>query len=133
MLFAALAAGACSQAMPSDAKTDGVQRIEITESLLRNGGADTLRFGRLHSGETAVKSFILHNATSAPVVIIRSDKSCNCASMEFTRRPVMAGDETAVVCTFDTRGEYGWQFKLIKLWLSGAEEPLRIFIEAEVE
>ncbi len=34
---------------------------------------------------------------------------------------------------FDTRGLYGWQLKLFRLLPAGAREPLRIYVEAEVE
>ena len=34
---------------------------------------------------------------------------------------------------FDSRGEHGWQMKLLKLYASGSEEPLRIYVEADVD
>lgn len=128
-----MCAVSCGQRPSVQPRCSSVQVIAVTDSVLRHGGADTLRFGRLHSGETAVRRFVLSNRRDVPMVIVRHETTCRCSSFDYTRRPVMAGDSTEVTCTFDSSGEYGWQFKLVKLWLSEAEEPLRIFIEAEVE
>ena len=126
-----LAAVACSPRQ-SETPHREAQTIAVTDSLLRCGGSDTVRFGRLHSGEVGVKNFILRNFTGKPVVLVRTETTCSCTSFDYERRPVMPGGETRVTCRFDSSGEWGWQFKLVKLWLSEADEPLRIFVEAEV-
>lgn len=52
---------------------------------------------------------------------------------EFDRRPLKPGEEIPFSVRFDSRGEHGWQMKLLKLYASGSEEPLRIYIEAVVD
>lgn len=127
-----LAAVSCSQQGVEIAHKTS-QTIVLTDSLLECGVSDTLRFGRLHSGEKAVKSFILRNESSSPVVILDTETSCHCTSFDYTRRPLLAGDETEITASFDSSGEWGWQFKLVKFILSGARAPMRIYVEAEVE
>ena len=133
-LLVLLTAAACSQRPANTAATgNSTQVIAVTDSVLRFGASDTLRLGRLHSGEQAVRSFALRNDTPTPIVIINHSTTCNCTSFDYDRSPCMPGEQTVVRCTFDSRGEFGWQFKLVKMRLSGSDEPLRIFIEAEVE
>ncbi|MFQ7502970.1 MAG: hypothetical protein ACLRMJ_07315 [Alistipes finegoldii] len=43
--------------------------ITLTDKILDTGGTDTVRFGRLHSGEIAQLRLWLANETSGPVVI----------------------------------------------------------------
>lgn len=130
--IAAAALLACTQQKSTVSRNANEQTIAITDSLLKHGGSDTLRFGRLHRGERAVKRFVLRNETATPVVVIRHETTCNCTSFEYARRPILPDSLSTVTCTFDSSGESGWQFKLVKLRLSGADEPLRLFIEAEV-
>lgn len=97
------------------------------------GGTDTVRFGRLHSGEIAQLRLWLANETSGPVVIAKYGRSCGCTTLEYDNQPINAGDAQQVTLTFDARGEWGWQLKTLDVSFAGARSPLRLFIEAEVE
>ena len=130
VVAAFLGAVACSA--PRTVEHRG-QLIEITDSTLHFGTTpDTLRFGRLHSGEIAVKRITLHNSTDEPVVILRHETTCHCASFEYGHRPILPDTSADIECTFDSRGTEGWQMKLVKIYLSGASYPLTVFIEANV-
>ena len=107
--------------------------ISLTDSILTTGGTDTVRFGRLHSGEIAQLRLWLANETSGPVVIAKYGRSCGCTTLEYDNQPINAGDAQQVTLTFDARGEWGWQLKTLDVSLAGARSPLRLFIEAEVE
>ena len=48
-------------------RTSSVQSgptLEISDETLTEGTSDTIRFGRLHSGETGIKRFRLQNTSS---------------------------------------------------------------------
>ena len=122
----------CGGRTEKPAATAG-QVIELTDAMMRAGGVDTVRFGRLNEGEIAVRSVTLHNAASQPAVIVTHERSCGCVGVEYERRPIMPGEESKVDFTFDSRGEYGWQLKLITLRIGAAAVPLKIYVEAEVE
>ena len=66
-------------------------------------------------------------------VVARYEVSCECVTPEFDRRPLKPGEEIPFSVRFDSRGEHGWQMKLLKLYASGSEEPLRIYVEADVD
>jgi hypothetical protein len=111
----------------------GGQMVEYTDSLLSVGVTDTIRFGRMRSGEIAVKSLAIKNSTSKPMVILRHETTCHCATITYTKQPLMPNQESEIRFEFDSRGTSGWQMKLANFHIAGAERPLRIFIEAEIE
>ena len=82
--------------------------ISLTDSILTTGGTDTVRFGRLHSGEIAQLRLWLANETSGPVVIAKYGRSCGCTTLGYDNQPINAGDAQQVTLTFDARGEWGW-------------------------
>ena len=124
---------ACGGPKTKSGATTAGQIIEITDEMMQQGGTDTVRFGRLNEGEIAVRSVTFRNATETPTVIASHERSCGCIDVEYERRPIMAGEESKAEFTFDSRGEDGWQMKLITLRLGSAGVPLKIYIEAEVE
>ena len=107
--------------------------ITVTDATVAAGGSDTLRFGRLRSGETARQQVWLHNASSISLMILSHQASCGCTTPEYERQPITPGGEIPFAVTFDTRGLRGWQMKLIELRFAGAAAPLKIYLEAEVE
>lgn len=107
--------------------------IALSDTTLMAGGTDTIRFGRLYSGEIAVKQLRLRNDTSKPIVILTYRRSCGCTSLEYENQPIVPGQELPATLRFDSRGEYGWQLRTLDIVLAGAKNPLRIFVEADVE
>ena len=132
-LLAALAGCGTSPRKKADDTAPRGRIIEISDRTLAEGGTDTIRFGRLHSGEIAVMRFHLLNASSRPTAVVASERSCGCTTLEFDREPVAPGAARRLRLRFDSRGEHGWQLKTVDLHLAGAARPLRIFVEAEIE
>lgn len=107
--------------------------IVLTDSTLVHGGTDTIRFGRLGSGEIAVLRFRIENATAKPVVLISTQRSCGCISLSHDAQPIAPAQSRTLEMTFDSRGEFGWQLKRMDLFFAGATRPLRLFVEADIE
>ena len=66
-------------------RTSSVQSgptLEISDETLTEGTSDTIRFGRLHSGETGIKRFRLQNTSSRTWVVTRYEVSCECVTPE---------------------------------------------------
>ena len=99
--------------------------ISLTDSILTTGGTDTVRFGRLGSGEIAV--------LRRPVAVASYRRSCGCTTLEFDAQPIAPGDARQVTLTFDSRGERGWQLKALDITLAGGQRPLRLFVEADIK
>ncbi len=107
--------------------------IPITDSLMHSTIVDTVRFGRLSEGEIAVKQLSIRNETSTPLVVGAHKTTCGCVRLDYKRAPFLAGESLPVEMLFDSRGEYGWQMKLVTLYIGDDATPLKIYIEAEVE
>lgn len=107
--------------------------VVITDSLLLHGGSDTLRLGRLGSGELARVALNLKNDTSQPMVLLGEELTCGCIDLIYENEPIMPTKYLPMAVDFDSRGLYGWQLKLFYLHLYGAEAPLKIYVEAELE
>ena len=129
LLAAALAACGARQV-----KTERKGRIiTLTDTILDTGGTDTVRFGRLGSGEIAVLRLWLANDASRPVAVASYRRSCGCTTLEFDAQPIAPGDARQVTLTFDSRGERGWQLKALDITLAGGQRPLRLFVEADIK
>ena len=119
---------------PSSSKTPHKGLIiTLTDSMLVHGGTDTIRFGRLGSGEIAVLRFRLENATAKPIVLLSTQRSCGCISLSHDAQPIAPAQSRSLEMTFDSRGEFGWQLKRMDLFFAGAARPLRLFVEADIE
>ena len=131
ILVLAVLAAACGTRPQATGRKGRI--IALTDSILTTGGTDTVRFGRLGSGEIAQLRLWLSNETGRPVAVASYRRSCGCTSLEFESQPVAPGDAQQVTLTFDSRGLWGWQLKTLDISLAGAKQPLRLFVEAEVE
>ena len=131
ILVPALLTAACGT-RPQTTERKG-RIIALTDSVLTAGGTDTVRFGRLGSGEIAVLRLWLANDASRPVAVTSYQRNCGCTTLEFDSQPIAPGDARQVELTFDSRGERGWQLKVLEIMLAGAQQPLRLLVEADVE
>lgn len=94
---------------------------------------DTLRLGRMRSGEVIEQSIGLRNDSHTPMVITRTETSCGCTALDYTTQPVAEGDTVRIGVRFDSQGFYGWQFKRVRVYTSADVRPITFYIEAEVE
>ena len=131
ILVPALLTAACGT-RPQTTERKG-RIIALTDSILTAGGTDTVRFGRLGSGEIAVLRLWLANDASRPVAVASYRRSCGCTTLEFDAQPIAPGDARQVTLTFDSRGERGWQLKALDITLAGGQRPLRLFVEADIK
>ena len=131
ILVPALLTAACGT-RPQTTERKG-RIIALTDSILTAGSTDTVRFGRLGSGEIAQLRIWLANDASHPVAVASYRRSCGCTSLEFASHPIAPGDARQVTLTFDPRGEWGWQLKTLDISLAGAQQPLRLLVEADIK
>jgi len=129
-LSALLLFASCGSRSVSDGYKGRV--LILTDSLLEAGGRDTVRLGRLHSGEVAVVRISFLNRSSRSLLLSSYERSCGCTSLAFDGAPFAPGDFRSVELSFDSRGERGWQFKTVDLFFAPAGR-FRLFVDADVE
>lgn len=94
---------------------------------------DTLRLGRMRSGEIIAQAYRIQNDSGEPIVLSHHRVSCGCLSVEYDRKPIATGQSAEMVLEFDSRTMMGLQLKTLNLFLAEQSRPIRIFVEAEVE
>lgn len=118
----------------SDQAAGGAFRtIRLEEEFFDEGATDTIRFGRMHSGEIAQLQFRIANYTERSTAIRSYERNCGCTSLEYSQEPISPGASRQVAISFDSRGTRGWQLKTVEIHLAGGSKPLKLFVEAEIE
>ena len=118
---------------PQVAPTAPLQTIVSVGDTLAPTPSDTLRLGRMHSGEVIAVGIGIRNVADKPLVITHTETTCGCTDIDYSTQPIGVGDTARVEVRFDSQGFYGWQFKRVRLYTSASVSPLTIYVEAEVE
>lgn len=126
-------AGKRPEAHPDEAAGSAFRTIRIGEEFFDRGATDTIRFGRMHSGEIAQLQFRIANRSERPTAIRSYERNCGCTTLEYSQEPFAPGVARQVAISFDSRGSRGWQLKTVEIYLAGGSKPLKLFVEAEVE
>jgi hypothetical protein len=109
------------------------QTIAITADDVELGVADTLRFGKMRSGEIIAKTLRVENRCNRPIVLLRHTTTCGCIKINYDRKPIAPGQSGEIYFEFDSRTLYGWQMKLMEFYFAEKGNPMKIYAEAEVE
>ena len=109
------------------------QTIAITADDVEQGVADTLRFGKMRSGEIIAKTLRVENKCNRPIVLLRHTTTCGCIKINYDRKPIAPGQSGEIHFEFDSRTLYGWQMKLMEFYFAEKGNPMKIYAEAEVE
>ena len=109
------------------------QTIAITADDVEQGVADTLRFGKMRSGEIIAKTLRVENRYNRPIVLLRHTTTCGCIKINYDRKPIAPGQSGEIYFEFDSRTLYGWQMKLMEFYFAEKGNPMKIYAEAEVE
>ena len=109
------------------------QTIAITADDVEQGVADTLRFGKMRSGEIIAKTLRVENRCNRPIVLLRHTTTCGCIKINYDRKPIAPRQSGEIYFEFDSRTLYGWQMKLMEFYFAEKGNPMKIYAEAEVE
>lgn len=137
--MAILCLGACggrqtaTTSQPQDVIAANIQTVAVSHSILQEGVSDTLHFGKMRQGEIIKKQLRITNDDTTPMIILRHITSCGCTTVNYERKPIASGESTIIDFEFNSRGEVGWQMKLMEFYFAEKDTPLKIYIEAEIE
>lgn len=125
--------GSSPTSAPKIAPKIPLQTVISVGDTLSPAPSDTLRLGRMHSGEVIAMGIGIRNAADKSFVITHTETTCGCTDIDYSTQPIGVGDTARVEVRFDSQGFYGWQFKRVRLYTSASVSPLTIYVEAEVE
>lgn len=127
----ALLAGGCrgrgtkSKSLPIDA----LQCITLSDSLR----VDTLDFGKVRSGEILERKIALHNASSAPILIVTTDTSCGCLELDYQRKPLEAGEKAEATMRFFSSGYNYFVPRAFYIVTSASMAPKKLIVTADIQ
>lgn len=83
--------------------------------------ADTIwNFGRIKEVDGKVShTFVCRNTSSEPVVIVDIAASCGCTVPEYSRKPILPGEQTSVKVTYDPQNRPGTFAKSLEVYGAG--------------
>lgn len=110
-----------------------VREIRIDNDSAERGVSDTLRLGRMRSGEIIAQTIRVQNDSDEPIVLSHHQVSCGCIRVNYSRQPIAPGESADVAFEFDSRTMMGLQLKSLVLHFAENAHPLKIIVEAEVE
>ncbi|MFI3318610.1 MAG: DUF1573 domain-containing protein [Rikenellaceae bacterium] len=76
--------------------------------------------------------FPLTNRGRKPIVITNVSTSCGCTTPEYSKRPIMPGEGSSIVVTFNPEFRPGVFSKGVEIYTSEGEVPLKLTIRGEV-
>ena len=109
------------------------QSVVVDGEAIERGISDTLRFGRMRSGEIIAKTLRIENNCDRPIVLLRHTTTCGCIKINYDRKPIAPKSSAEIRFEFDSRTLHGWQMKLMEFYFADKVTPLKIYLEAEVE
>lgn len=86
------------------------------------------KFPDTHEGALLEHTFVFENRGDAPLVFNEYKVTCPCTKVTFPEAPVLPGQTGEVVVTFDTKGKYYFQDRIIEIYSNSKRgtEKLRI-------
>lgn len=90
-------------------------------------------FGKVVEGEVPKYTFTFKNTGTAPIILNSVRPSCGCTSPEWTKEPVMPGEEGKIDVKYNSRGRIGVFNKSITITSNAAEGTKVIRIKGVVE
>lgn len=116
--------------------------ILIATSLLLSQGA----FGQRPQREVKVKSspeivdigevghrksgeFFVHNLTDKAIVITKTEASCGCTRVKYSKKPIMPQDSTKISLRYTAdKDDVGVFYKTVTIYTTAEQRPLKVSI-----
>ena len=90
-------------------------------------------FGQVMKGEVVKIVFELRNEGDQPIIIESAKASCECTSAEFRKDPLLPRSTATVTVSFDTKGAYGRQDRIVELYSNAEGSPHKLRFRGTVK
>jgi hypothetical protein len=111
LVAAAMLFSACNQSNNSTAATTG----NAGDAPIMKFVKETHDFGKIKPGDKVDYDFKFTNAGQSPLIITDGYASCGCTKPSWPKTPIKPGESGIVHVTFDSKGKFGLQDKLITI------------------
>jgi len=95
--------------------------------------AASWNFGTIAEADGRVSHrFEFENRSGRPVTLTSVTAACGCTAADFSKRPVLPGERSSVVVTYDPTNRAGAFDKVVSVFVSGETDPVRLRITGRV-
>ena len=91
-------------------------------------------FGEVTIGEKVTHAFSFSNTGTEPLLLLDVQTSCGCTAPDWSKDPIMPGEESEIKVVFNTAGKRGSQYKKITV-LSNAvnQSSFKLVLNGELK
>jgi len=89
-------------------------------------GKTMFMFADVKEGEQLSHTFEFTNTGNQPLIISEYKVACSCTKAEFLKAPILPGQKSEIIITFDTKGKYGYQDRIIKIYSNANKSPIKL-------
>lgn len=90
-------------------------------------------FGTVTEGEIVDHVFKFKNTGDAPVIVAQVSASCGCTTPEYTKEPVLPGQDGEIKVSFNSQGQVGRQQKIVTVSSNAENRISTVQIKGTVE
>lgn len=91
----------------------------------------TYKFEDTKQGEQLSHVFKFKNTGDSPLLIDTYRVACSCTKAIYSKEPILPGQEGQIEITFDTKGKFGYQDRIIEIF-SNAKKSVKLRIKVYV-
>jgi len=95
-------------------------------------GKTMFQFPDTLEGKQLSHAFKFKNTGSEPLVITDFKVACSCTKAIFSKAPILPNETSEIIITFDTKGKYGYQDRVIKIFSNAEKNPIKLRIKTFV-
>lgn len=119
---------------------DNTDRTVGSEVSANNGAMGKIEyvetefdFGTIKEGNIIDHVFKFKNTGDAPVILSQVSASCGCTTPDYTKEPVLPGQEGEIRVSFNSQGQVGRQQKIVTISSNAENRVSTVQIKGTVE
>ena len=95
--------------------------------------SDNHEFGEIKQGDVVSFNFKFKNIGKTPLIVSSASASCGCTVPEYSKDPVLAGQEGFIKVTFNSEGKHGMVSKTVTLLANTIPNTKVLTISADIQ
>jgi len=95
-------------------------------------GKTMFMFADVEEGEQLLHTFKFTNTGNEALIISDYQVACSCTKAVFSKAPILPGQKSEITIRFDSKGKYGFQDRIIKVYSNANKSPIKLRIKVFV-
>jgi len=96
-------------------------------------GKTMFMFADVEEGKQLSHTFEFTNSGNEPLIISEYKVACSCTKAVYSKAPILPGEKSEITITFDTKGKYGFQDRIVRVYSNAKKNPIKLRIKVVVQ